>query len=468
MERKTLKKSICLALSGLLCLSATACGGNNGESSTVDYGYTSVEPDYSAFEETDVMHIAGWVAPRPAANVNEVDYCTQEQYNYIAESGLNAIYGLYEPWGMIKDGKNANERALEYAQNAGIQFYIRDFDVATALAEEDEALFHKYFDKYLKYNSFGGALVIDEPPIKEFENITTLKTNWDKFIPDKHFYVNLNPIIQSFAYLGLNEGESYQEHYVRRFVNECTPPVLSFDNYPMKQDGWGDPDLLAEFLLNLQICAEEAERAGIPLWCFIQNYQYGNGMRNTDEAAIRFQIMCSMAYGIKGYQYFCYYTPVGDSALNEDQSAMISKTGERTQHYYDCQKINREILAMDHVYLNYDWEGTMLVLGEGNKKNKCFSMVKNSLQSHERILGVNASKDTLIGTFKDSFGNDAFMVVNFDDPAYGNTDNVSIDLKGASKAVLYVQGVRTEVQTPNGRLSLDIAPGSGAFVVPLQ
>lgn len=464
MKKETLKKVFCLTLSGLLCFSTAACG-DTGDG---DYNYTRVEPDYSAYVDTDIMHIAGWVAPKPAANANEVDYCTQEQYNYIAESGLNAIYGLYEPWGMIKNGKNANERALEYAQNAGIKFYIRDFNVSTGLAEEDETLFHRYFDKYLAYDSFGGALVIDEPPISEFENIKTLKTNWDKFIPNKHFYVNLNPIIQSFAYLGLMEGESYQEHYVRRFINECTPPVLSFDNYPMKQDGWGDPSLLPEFLLNLQICAEEAEKAGIPLWCFIQNYKYGNGMRDTDASEIRFQIMCSMAYGIKGYQYFCYFTPSGDSNLDESQSAMISATGERTQHYYDCQTVNREILAMDHVYLNYDWEGTMLVLGEGHKKNKCFSMVKNALQSHDRILSVSASQDTLVGTFKDAFDNDAFMVVNFDDPAHNSTDTVTIDLKGTSKAVVYEKGVRTEVNAPKGKLTLNIEAGSGAFVIPLQ
>jgi hypothetical protein len=90
------------------------------------------------------------------------------------------------------------------------------------------------------------------------------------------------------------------------------------------------------------------------------------------------------------------------------------------------------------------------------------------LQSHDRILSVSASQDTLVGTFKDAFDNDAFMVVNFDDPAHNSTDTVTIDLKGTSKAVVYEKGVRTEVNAPKGKLTLNIEAGSGAFVIPLQ
>jgi Tfp pilus assembly protein FimT len=173
-----------------------------------------------------------------------------------------------------------------------------------------------------------------------------------------------------------------------------------------------------------------------------------------------------MAYGVKGYKYFSYWTLDHDSAPNT--AAMVSKKGEKTDIYYAAQKVNHEVLAFDHVYLNYDWQGTMCVLGEGNKKNKCFSMLNNPLQSHERILAVKASQDTVIGTFKDKQGNDAFMVVNFSDPGYALSDTVELDLKGASKAVCYQNGKRTVVEAKKGKLVLELTPGNGVFVIPLQ
>ena len=449
-------------------LTAAMAFGTGGCGKGQKTNYTSVEPDYSAAADTSVMHIGAWVAPRPASSETETDYCTQEQYDLVAESGINTIYGLYEPWGIAKDGKTANERALQYAENAGIGFYIRDLSAGAALIEQDSDTFHSVFDKYLGYESFKGALVIDEPGTSKFGEIAQIKAGWDKFLPDKQCYVNLNPIVQTAAILGLKEGENYRENYIRRFLEDTKMNVLSFDNYPMLVDGWGQPSIQPSFLLNLEICAEEARRADVPLWVFIQAQSYDNSTRTPDTEDVRFQILCSMAYGVKGYQYFCYWTPSDDPNTTLAKSAMMTVDGKRTPIYYAAQTVNREVLAMDHVFLNYEWQGTYPVLAEGNAKNKCFSMLGSPLTSHERISNVKSSEDLLIGTFKDSFDNDAFMVVNFSDPALDKNCRAEINLKGTSKAVLYNKGVRTEVEAKNGKLVLEIQPGDGTFVVPLQ
>ena len=154
--------------------------------------------------------------------------------------------------------------------------------------------------------------------------------------------------------------------------------------------------------------------------------------------------------------------------ISVEKSAMVTPTGEKTPIYYAAQTVNNEILAMDHVYLNYEWEGTMCVLGESGEKNKNFSMLDNALTSHERIKSVKASEDTIIGTFKDSFENDAFMVVNFADPDLGKTCTAEIEFKGTSKAVCYSKGERTVVEAKKGKLKLELEPGNGAFVIPLQ
>ena len=455
-----LTKYITFALSLSIVFSSVACAQK--------YTYASVEPDYASRINEDVMHIGAWVAPPPPQKAGDMNYCTQEAYNDIAACGINNIGGFYECTALKEGDVDAIERALIYAENAGIGMYVCDWNFGggnSIFLKDDEAI-HARMDKYAKYDSFAGAIIRDEPKISEFDTLRRIKEGWDRVFPDKEGFINLNPMVQTYAYLGLNEGENYQEHYVRRYVEEVKPKVLAFDNYPMMVDGWGEPSIQAMFLKNLESCAEEAKRANLPLWCFIQALSYNPSTRSPNEAELRYQILTSMAYGVKGYKYFSYWTLDHDGA--PDTAAMVSKKGEKTDAYYAAQTINREVLAFDHVYLNYDWEGTMCVLGEGNTKNKCFSMLSNPLQSHERIKSVKANQDTVIGTFKDKNNNDAFMVVNFSDPAYGLSDTVELQLKGASKAVCYIQGIRSVVETKKGKLNLQLPPGNGAFVIPLQ
>ena len=211
------------------------------------YDYTKVEPDYSAHEETDVIHIGAWVAPPPAQKAGDVDYCTQEAYNDIAASGINHIAGFYECTAYNTGEMDAIERALSYAENAGINMYVCDWSFGTthSVFLKDDAAIHARMDKYAKYKSFAGALIRDEPKVSEFETLRKIKEGWNRVFPDKEGVINLNPIVQTYAYLGLNEGETYQEHYVRRYVDEIKPQILSFDNYPMMIDGWGEHKVLS-------------------------------------------------------------------------------------------------------------------------------------------------------------------------------------------------------------------------------
>lgn len=47
---------------------------------------------------------------------------------------------------------------------------------------------------------------------------------------------------------------------------------------------------------------------------------------------------------------------------------MMTVDGKRTPIYYAAQTVNREVLAMDHVFLNYEWQGTYPVLAEGKQR----------------------------------------------------------------------------------------------------
>lgn len=453
------KRVLAAVLSLAMLLPFAGCGGGKS--------YTETEPDYSASEDTLEMHIGGWVSPPPAQEEGATDYCTQENYNDIADFGITDIYGLYEPWGLMVNGKNANERALEYAENAGIGFYIRDLSAGAALQEGDETTFHQIFDKYLEYDSFTGIMATDEPSTALFAEIAAMRKGWDKFIPEKDFYVNLFPTYALPSQLGLADTENYRENYIRRFLDETGVKFLSYDHYPLLVDGWGNGSLTVDYLYNLEICAEEARDAGVPFWTFLQAMSYDNATRCPTEAELRWQVLCSMAFGAQGYQYFCYWTPPGWGS-NIEKSACVTELGEKTPIWYAGQKINNEIKQYDHVYLNYTWQGLLPVLGENSTRNRLFNMMEHPLESHERIKSVSTDQDLIIGAFEDLAGNQAFMVVNFSDPGEETACKAEISFNSVSSAVVYKNGERSVVETSGGVLSLDLEAGNGAFVVPLQ
>lgn len=452
------KKFLTFALALCMILPAVGCEKGN---------YTKVEPDYSASEDTLAMHIGGWVAPPPVQKAGGVDYCTQENYNDVADFGINTIYGLYEPWGLTVDGKNANERALEYTEKAGIGFYVRDLQAGAALQEGDKDTFDQVFGKYMEYDSFAGIMAVDETSAALFPENAAMRKGWDKFVPDKDFYVNLFPTYALPGQLGIGETENYREHYIRRFLQETGLKMLSYDHYPLLEDGWGKGSLTADYLYNLEVCAEEARDAGVPFWTFLQAMSYDNATRCPTEAELRWQVLCSMAFGAQGYQYFCYWTPAGPGD-NVAKSACVTEFGEKTPVWYAGQKINREILNFDHVYLNYEWQGVMPVLAEGNSKNKLFNMMNHALDSVGRIRSVKSDQDVIVGAFKDRADNDAFMVVNFSDPGDEKSCKTEVVMKSASSAVVYKNGVRSVAEAKGGKLTLELEAGNGAFVVPLQ
>lgn len=454
------RKVISMALALCLLMPVVGCGGNEGN-------YIKEEPDYSSYENTLQMHIGGWVSPPPAQKEGDTDYCTQENYDDIADFGINTIYGLYEPWGLTVDGKNANERALGYAEKAGIGFYIRDFAAGVALQEADQATFDEVFGKYLEYDSFAGIMATDEPSTAAFAEIAAMRKGWDKFIPEKDFYVNLFPTYAMPNQLGISESENYRENYVRRFLDETGVKFLSYDHYPLLVDGWGNGSLTVDYLFNLEVCAEEARDAGVPFWTFLQAMSYDNATRCPTEQELRWQVLCSMAFGAQGYQYFCYWTPPGQGD-NVAKSACVTEYGEKTPVWYAGQKINREILNFDHVYLNYEWQGLMPVLGGENTKNKLYNMMEHPLESIDRIRSVKSDQDVIIGAFKDNADNDAFMVVNFSDPGENKACTAEIEMKGVSSAVVYMNGERNVAEAKGGKLTLEMEAGNGAFIIPLQ
>ena len=456
-------KWLALALAAVLCAGPLAgCGSDK---------YVG-EPDYS---DTDLQfHIGAWIAPPPAIEAtNYVNYATEENYEILADSGINTIYSLYS----LGAEQAAAELAL--AEKVGIGYYVRDDTIWQLLDMTDEEIAETdLFDAYKDSPAFKGHLVVDEPGALQFDDLAALKPKYEKMFPGKDFYINLFP---TYAGTSLWKTDTYFE-YIDQYIEKVQPEFLSYDSYSLLADAYGTTSLQEDYLYNKEIIATKTKEAGIPFWTFIQTIGFGLvNRRPQSKADIAFQVYTDLAYGAKGIQHFCYWQPLtSDGNGTVFTEAMISKDGQKTDIYEYAQAVNLEIQTFANAFLNFEWQGTTNYLDEEGVRNSAFNMVNDSsvlaerlnkeypTKESERIESVTNKEDLLIGSFLDKNGYDGFMLVNSGDPAKNLENAIEIRFNDASKAVVYANGERTVVELDGGTYKATLQSGEGQFVIPFN
>ena len=68
----------------------------------------------------------------------------------------------------------------------------------------------------------------------------------------------------------------------------------------------------------------------------------------------------------------------------------------------------------------------------------------------------------------DENGYDGFMLVNFADTYYDRENTVTLELRGATRAMVYIAGQPQMVELENGTYTVTLAPGEGQFIIPLS
>jgi hypothetical protein len=156
-------------------------------------------------------------------------------------------------------------------------------------------------------------------------------------------YVNVWPSYASPKNaLGAESYTDYLEKYMNetKYTSAVAPPVLSFDHYPLLTDERTTPD----FFYNHAVIRRFALRFGVPSWGFVQSMGFdgrnlGLGVRREpDEAEIFWQINVALAYGVKGIQYFTYWTPKDNEV--KFGNALITRERAQTALYDYATRAN--------------------------------------------------------------------------------------------------------------------------------
>lgn len=405
------------------------------------------------------------------------DQNTTENWKLIADCGFNYAMPVYD----VTDAHII--ASLEKAQEQGIKVLVMDYNSAglpqlikhfenlsyeeakNSIEANGEKLKARYTE-FSKYESFAGLQIFDEPAASYFDAIGAGQDWWYENFPEYEFYVNLLPSYASYIQLfgsKADTGFKYPE-YIEQFVEKTNPGFLSYDHYPFIRAGFG-ANIRTQYLYDLEAFAEASKKYEIPFYCFQLCTKHLNYTEPLTYREYAWQAYTAMAYGCRGLQTFKYWAYLAPeiNSLNLG-NGLVDRDGNATSFYYAVQEVNREIVAMEDLYMAFTWEGTMPIGASGGG---AYSLLRNPLKNLYGVTEVKASGDTIIGQLRDKNRNRGYMVVNYTSP-YQNTEiNVTMKFANAEKVLICKKGRRIVENLTNNTLQMTLGSGEGYFVIPV-
>lgn len=441
-------------------------------------------PDYEADKDRLNLDIVGFSMPALQ---------TEEQVRFIAEAGVTAMY--IDRW----TGRDINTEALvttlELFGKYGIDGYVA---LNNGWASRGNGSLgnpwisvSEIITDYTQYPAFKGIMVFDEPggstgntedeSTNDFAFLEREYENFKKLWSDGVF---TQGTYHDYKFL-VNLNADYKDVYLpatnRLFPMIEDEVVVSYDYYPLEYETKTDRCSLSEWYLfacemfavanrdHVKNNGSKNPNTASELWAYVQTTDFNRTGRTAEtdgmlsEFEMRFQYNTHFAFGARGIELFVY----GDTASHP---GMIRADGRKTDAYEYVKNVNAENEKWAHVLMNFDWKGVMTVLGEKNTEgyNELFDAMRgDGLTESDRIRSLSATRDTLVGVFRDKNGYDGFMFVNFNDPFYRKSDTVTVRFNNATKAVVYVRGEREVVDLADGTLTYKLTSGDAAFVIPV-
>jgi len=309
------------ALSFILCfILSTSCGGDRPQPDKPDDQTGPSTPATPTIEPLDKAEIPilAWYSIPPA-------YATPERYKELKKAGFTINFShIYS----LEDAL----QSLDLARQAGIKVM---FMCGDALENDTENVVKQVKDHPALY----GYFLRDEPTGADFPALAAWADRIRAVDPDHEIYLNLLPNYAGEEMLG-----STYEEYVKQFTKTVKTTMLSFDHYPVLENG----SVRDYWWNNLEIISREAAAAGLPMWAFALSTAH-HPYPIATQASLRLQLYTNLAYGAQCLQYFTYWCPTPGTWDFHD--APIAEDGTRTAVYDLVKAMNKEIQARAGVWV---------------------------------------------------------------------------------------------------------------------
>ncbi|MBR4757114.1 MAG: beta-galactosidase [Bacteroidales bacterium] len=295
---------------------------------------------------------------------------TLERFQELSEAGFNINFSFTSS---LEDAM----KSLELGEKTGVKILFNCNDLRTrpdstaALVKDHPALW--------------GYFLRDEPWCSDFPDLASWARNIEKADTVHPLYLNLYPNAIDCPTIG---AKDYRD-YVERFIDEVSLPLLSFDHYPVKNDG-----LHEEWYANLEIIRDEAMKHGLPFWAFAMCVPHWHYPMPQPEH-LRLEMYTNLAYGAAGLQYFTYWTPSPADAFHYHDGP-ITNDGKRTQMYETVKALNTELQARAGVFVGSEVKDVSFTgenIPEGTKPLEGLPEGVSKLDTHGgRLLVSQLSK----------------------------------------------------------------------------
>jgi hypothetical protein len=235
-----------------------------------------------------------------------------------------------------------------------------------------------------------GYYLRDEPPAAWFPGLNTVASALRELAPGKWPYINLFPDYASAGQLGTT---NYAE-YLERFIANCQPRILSYDNYSLMDNG----SVRDNFWSNLESVSAASRRHGLEFWNIVLSVAHFNYAEPTG-AGLRLQAYCTLACGGRGLSYFTYFAP----PVGGYREAPVDQFGNETATWQLMQNVNLQVQKLAPTLLHLTCDDAYHL---GTVPPGCHGPSTNSL-----VSGIEGG-NVLVGDFTHTDGSRYVMVVN--------------------------------------------------------
>lgn len=263
----------------------------------------------------------------------------------------------------------SNKASLKLLRQYGLRAVVADPRLNTLYRDKNtasvDATVRELVADYAEFENIIGWDICDEPCAEDFPVLGALVDAFRRYSPDKETVINLFPNYATPKQLG---NTDYMTH-LEEFIRIVHPHYLSYDHYHFlgrqnRQAILADTDnererlirLAAEntvnrggFFENLRDIRAAADKYHLNAMLIVLLTEHGN-YRNLTYGELLWEVNMCLAYGMRRLSYFTYWQPEENDAYWHWANAMCDPKGKKEQHYYDVQRINREIKPVG-VYL---------------------------------------------------------------------------------------------------------------------
>jgi hypothetical protein len=288
--------------------------------------------------------------------------------------------------------------ALDICQKLGIKAIVYQAGITPAHwaapfnAEEANKALPDLIKRVNDHPAVFGYHLKDEPDHSQFPELAKSVALVHDLAPGKWAYINLPP--------GMGEG---YDGYLDVYVKTCHPKILSYDNYPIGQEG----NFSYGFWANIAQVRNAGLRHNLPFYnIFLSSAHLTYG--EPSEAALRLQAYGSLVYGAKGLCYYKFISrelPILDAPeLGDFRNGPLDQFGEKTHTWNWMRNMNRQIQNMGPTLLKLKSD-VVYHVGDVPEQNR-------GVGDDTLVKGLKSGIDFAIGDFTHEDGSRWVMIVN--------------------------------------------------------